>query len=296
MTPRVCEGRVAIVTGAAHGLGRSYAVALAGAGAAVVVNDLDGDAAQEVADGIEAAGGRARASTANVCDWESARSLVQTAIEAFGQLDVLVGNAGILRDRTIVSMSEREWDDVIAVHLKGTIAPIRWAAEHWRERSKSGEPVAGRIVTTTSASGLYGNPGQANYVAAKAGVTMLTRTAAAELGRYGVTANAIAPAALTAMTEPWYASLEEAAKARLDPAWVAAFVVWLATTDSADVSGYAFEISGNGIAIADGWRRGPLAEAQRDPMAVGATARRLAAAQPLGPLVHELVAADGARA
>ena len=205
----MCEGRVCIVTGAGRGLGREYALSLARHGAKVVVNDLGGsrdgtgtDAgpAQEVVDEITAAGGEAVANTDDVSSWDGAAGLVQQAIDTFGGLDVLVNNAGILRDRMLFSMTEEEWDAVIRVHLKGTFAPSHHAAAYWRERSKAGEPVDARLVNTTSVSGLYANVGQTNYGAAKAGIAAFTQIAAQELARYGVTVNAIAPGALTRLT------------------------------------------------------------------------------------------------
>ena len=210
MTEAICEGRVCIVTGAGRGLGREYALLLAHHGAKVVVNDLgasrdgsglDAGPAAEVVDEIEAAGGEAIANTDDISSWDGAAGMIQQAIDTFGGLDVLVNNAGILRDRMLFSMSEEEWDSVIQVHLKGTFAPSHHAAEYWRNRSKDGETNDARLINTTSVSGLYANPGQTNYGAAKAGIAAFTQIAAQELGRYGVTANAIAPGALTRLTE-----------------------------------------------------------------------------------------------
>src|SRR4051794_13261382 len=207
----MCEGRVCIVTGAGRGIGREHALMLAEQGAKVVVNDLGGDMdgagtpttgpALEVVEEIKGMGGEAVANGDDVSDFEGAARLVNTAIETFGGLDVLVNNAGILRDRMLTNMTEAEWDAVIKVHLKGTFAPSRHAAAYWRERSKAGDEVDGRIINTSSPSGIYGNVGQTNYGAAKAGIAAFTVIAAEELGRYGVTVNAIAPAALTRMTE-----------------------------------------------------------------------------------------------
>ncbi|MDG2111739.1 MAG: SDR family NAD(P)-dependent oxidoreductase, partial [Actinomycetota bacterium] len=198
---QLCAGRVAIVTGAGRGIGRAHAVTLAEHGASVVVNDLGthidgtsdgaGAGAAVVAE-IVAAGGQAVANGDDVADWEGAQRLVNQAVETFGGLDVVVNNAGILRDRVLVNMTEEEWDAVIRTHLKGTFAPARWAATYWRSRAKAGEPNDARIINTTSVSGLYGNPGQTNYGAAKAGIAMFTQIAASELDRYGVTVNAIA--------------------------------------------------------------------------------------------------------
>ncbi len=206
----MCDGRVCIVTGGGRGLGREYSLALAREGASVVVNDLGGsrdgtgtDAgpAQAVVDEIVAAGGVAVANTDDVSDWAGAERLVNQAITVFGRLDVLVNNAGILRDRMLANMTEEEWDSVIKVHLKGTFAPSRHAAAYWKERHKAGEGNDARIINTTSVSGIYGNPGQTNYGAAKAGIAGFTIIAARELARYGVTVNAIAPGALTRLTE-----------------------------------------------------------------------------------------------
>ena len=206
----LCEGRVAIVTGAGRGIGREHALSLARQGAKVVVNDLGGNVdgsggdispAQQVVNEIIGMGGEAIANGDNVADWEGAQRMINTAIETFGDLHALVNNAGILRDRVLANMTEEEWDSVINVHLKGTFAPSRWAVAYWRERAKAGEPVSGRIVNTTSVSGIYGNPGQANYGAAKAGIAAFTNIVALEVARYGVTVNAVGPVALTRMTE-----------------------------------------------------------------------------------------------
>src|SRR6195952_1644366 len=211
------EGRVAIVTGAGRGIGREHALSLASHGAKVGVNDLGGNIdgsggdlspAQQVVEEIKAFGGEAVANGDSVSSWAGAQRLINTAIETFGDLHVVVNNAGILRDRVLINMTEEEWDAVIAVHLKGTFAPSRWAAAYWRERSKAGKPTDGRIINTTSVSGIYGNPGQTNYGAAKAGIASFTNIAALELTRYGVTVNAVAPVALTRMTEGLASNLE----------------------------------------------------------------------------------------
>src|SRR6059058_6146549 len=236
----ICDGRIAIVTGAGRGLGRAHALLLAREGARVVVNDLganvDGSGssagpAGEVVDLIRGAGGEAVANGDDISDWEGAQRLINTAIETFGTLDVLVNNAGILRDRMLVNMTEDEWDGVIKVHLKGTFGPSRWAGAYWRERAKAGETLDARIINTSSTSGIFGNPGQTNYGAAKAGIAAFTVILAQELGRYGVTVNAIAPAALTRMTEDL--GLPDEMKARFSPQWVAPVVTWLASTKSA---------------------------------------------------------------
>ncbi len=202
---KLCEGRIAIVTGAGRGIGREHALSLASHGAKVVVNDLGGNIdgtggdqspAEQVVQEIKGMGGEAVANGDSVSSWEGAQRLINTAIETFGDLHAVVNNAGILRDRMSTNMTEEEWDAVINVHLKGTFAPARWAAAYWREQAKAGKPVDGRIINTTSVSGIYGNPGQTNYGAAKAGIAAFTNIAALEMARYGVTVNAVAPVAL----------------------------------------------------------------------------------------------------
>jgi len=284
---RLCEDRVCIVTGAGRGIGREYALMLAEHGAKVVVNDLGGERdgsgrssgpAQEVVDEIVAAGGAAVVNDDDVSDWEGAQRMVNQAIETYGSLDVLVNNAGILRDRMLVNMTEAEWDAVIKVHLKGTFAPARWAAAYWREKAKAGEPVDARIINTTSVSGIYGNPGQTNYGAAKMGIAGFTIIAARELGRYGVTVNAIAPGALTRLTEDLgMGQGSEEEKAAMHPRWIAPIVTWLASTESTGVSGRVFEASGRVLAVAEGWHRGPTVEPVADPTEMGPVARKLVA-------------------
>jgi NAD(P)-dependent dehydrogenase (short-subunit alcohol dehydrogenase family) len=289
MTDRLCEGRVSIVTGAGRGLGREYALMLAAHGAKVVVNDFGGsrdgtggDAgpAQQVVDEILAAGGQAVANTSDVGSWAGAEGLVRQAVDTFGGLDVLVNNAGILRDRMVFSMSEEEWDAVLRVHLKGTFATTRFAAEHWRNRSKAGETNDARVINTTSVAGIYANPGQTNYGAAKAGIAAFTQIAAQELTRYGVTVNAVAPGALTRLTDDL--GLPEETTSRFEPRWVAPVVTWLASPLSADVTGQVIESSGLVLAIAEGWRRGPSTdEPPAEPADVDAVVRKLLAdAQP----------------
>jgi len=284
----MCEGRVCIVTGAGRGIGREHALMLAEQGAKVVVNDLGGAVdgsgasvgpAQELVDEIVAMGGAAVANGDDVSDWVGAQRLINTAVETFGTLDVLINNAGILRDRMLTNMTEEEWDSVIKVHLKGTFAPSRWAAAYWRERTKAGDSVDGRIINTTSVSGIYGNAGQTNYGAAKSGIAGFTIIAAMEMARYGVTVNAIAPGALTRMTEGLGMGQEsEEAKAQMAPRWVAPVATWLASTQSAGVTGRVFESAGTVFAVAEGWHRGPTAEPVDDPAQVDAIARRLLAA------------------
>jgi NAD(P)-dependent dehydrogenase (short-subunit alcohol dehydrogenase family) len=281
---RLCEGRICVITGAGRGIGREYALMLAAHGAHVVVNDLGGDRtgtgsnagpAQQVMDEITAAGGTAVANTDDISSWDGAHALVRQAVEVFGGLDVVVNNAGILRDRMLVNMSEDDWDSVIKVHLKGTFAVSRHAGAYWRDRVKAGESNDARIINTTSVSGLYGNIGQANYGAAKAGIAGFTIIAARELGRYGVTANAIAPAALTRMTEDL--PLTDETKAALEPRWVAPICTWLASKLSADVTEQIIEVSGTIFAIADGWHRGPAGQPVADPTEVDAAIRKLLA-------------------
>jgi NAD(P)-dependent dehydrogenase (short-subunit alcohol dehydrogenase family) len=288
---KLCEGRICIVTGAGGGIGREHALLLAAHGAKVVVNDLGGSVdgtgasagpAQQVADEVIAAGGEAVANTDDISSWDGAARLVQQAIDAFGGLDVVVNNAGILRDRMLVNMEEAEWDAVIKVHLKGTFAPSRRAAAYWRDRSKAGDEVDARIINTTSVSGIYGNPGQTNYGAAKMGIAAFTIIAAQELARYGVTVNAIAPGALTRMTEGLGGGIkaptpEQQAemKARMGPQWIAPICVWLASKESREVTGRVFEASGSVLAVAESWHRGPTAEPVLDPEAIGPIAMEL---------------------
>jgi len=275
----LCEGRVAIVTGAGRGIGREHALMLAAHGAKVVVNDLgagrDGSGAstgpaQEVVDSIVAAGGEAVVNGSDISDWAGAEALVKQAIDTFGRLDVLVNNAGILRDRMMVNMTEAEWDAVIKVHLKGTFSPAHFAAAYWRDEAKAGRPVDARIINTTSVSGIYGNPGQTNYGAAKAGIAAFTIISARELKRYGITVNAVAPGALTRMTEDiGMGRGSEEERAQMHPRWIAPIVTWLASGESAHVTGRVFEASGRVLAIAEGWHRGPVVKPIDDPTQLG---------------------------
>lgn len=285
---KLCEGRIALVTGAGRGVGRAHALMLAAHGAHVVVNDLGGarngdgtDAgpAQSVVNEITAAGGVAVANSDDISSFDGAAHLVHQAVEVFGGLDVVINNAGILRDRMVFSMTEEDFDTVIKVHLKGTFAVARHAAAYWRTHSKSGGTNDARLINTTSVSGLYGNVGQTNYGAAKAGIASFTQIAAMELAPYGVTANAIAPVAYTRMTEDL--PLGENAAEILDPQWVAVVACWLASTESKDVTGQVIESSGRVLAVAEGWHRGPSTDAPDDPAKVGAAlAPLLAAARP----------------
>jgi NAD(P)-dependent dehydrogenase (short-subunit alcohol dehydrogenase family) len=291
----ICAGRVVIVTGAGRGLGRAHALELARQGAKVVVNDLgaelDGSGsssgpAGEVVDEIRAAGGEAFANGADVADWDQTKALVDETVSTFGRLDVVVNNAGFLRDRMFFSTGEDEWDAVIRVHLKGHFCLARHAAEHWRAESKAGRQPDARIINTSSGAGLLGSVGQSTYSAAKAGIAGLTLVQAAELGRYGVTANALAPAARTRMTEEVFA---ETMAAPTDGGWdamapdnVSPLVAWLASADSADVTGRVFEVEAGKIGVADGWQHGPEIDkgARWDAADVGAAVRDLLAKTP----------------
>jgi NAD(P)-dependent dehydrogenase (short-subunit alcohol dehydrogenase family) len=261
------EGKVAIVTGAGRGIGREHALALARAGAQVVVNDRggslagegeDASPAQEVVNEIVAEGGGAVASYADVSDFHAAEQLIARAIDRYGGLDILVLNAGILRDRMLVNMTEEEWDAVIAVHLKGHFAPLRHAAAYWRERSKAGEEVRGRVITTASPSGVFGNVGQANYGAAKAGIAGLTLIAAQELERYGVTVNCLAPNARTRMTEETFGELARPDDGfdPLDPGNMSPLVVALAADEAQEITGQCFFVWGGAVNVLQPWQAG----------------------------------------
>jgi NAD(P)-dependent dehydrogenase (short-subunit alcohol dehydrogenase family) len=289
----MCEGRVAIVTGAGRGIGREHALMLASEGAAVVVNDLgaqpdgsgvDPGPANDVVAEIEAMGGRAIVNGSDVTDFEDAGAMVAQAVDTFGRLDILVNNAGILRDKMVFSMSEADWDDVVGVHLKGHFCPTRHAAAHWRERSKAGDQVDARIINTASPSGLYGNVGQANYGAAKAGIASFTLVCALELGRLGVTANCLAPTAITRLVAPVMGgeeNISDEMRERLSPRWVATVATWLASPAAKHVTGRVFDVRGDTIAIAEGWHRGPDATNPGDPSGAGkAIEDLLASARP----------------
>ncbi|MER6087943.1 SDR family oxidoreductase [Streptomyces bluensis] len=296
---RICEGRVVIVTGAGRGLGRAHALAYAAEGARVVVNDLgvglDGtpgpdSPASRVADDIRAAGGEAVAHGGDIATTEGAVSLVRTALETYGRLDTLVNNAGFLRDRMLVNLDEDDWDAVVRVHLKGHFLPLKHAAAHWRAEAKAGRTPVARVVSTSSGAGLLGSVGQGNYSAAKAGIVGLTLVAAAELGRYGVQVNAIAPAARTRMTERTFAETMAAPDSGFDtmaPENVSPLVVWLGSVASAGVTGRVFEAEGGRITVMEGWRPGPTADrgARWTPAEAGdAALKLLAEAEPPGPV------------
>lgn len=281
----ICEGRVVIVTGAGRGLGRAHALELGRQGAKVVVNDLgcelDGTGggtgpAGEVVEEIRAAGGEAVANGDDVADFDAAARIVQTALDAFGELHAVVNNAGFVRDRMFVNVGEDEWDAVVRVHLKGHFAVARHAAAHWRDRTKAGAPVDARIVNTSSGAGILGSVGQAAYSAAKAGIATLTLVQAAELGRYGVTANALCPAARTRMTAEVFAETMAApddpgAFDAMAPENVSPLVAWLVSEASAHVTGRVFEVEGGKVGVATGWQHGPTVDkgARWEPAELG---------------------------
>ena len=293
----ICDGRVVVVTGAGRGLGRAHALELARQGARVVVNDLgaelDGGGrstgpANDVVTEIRDLGGEAVPNGDDVADWDGAQRLIATAVDAFGRLDALVANAGFLRDRMIVTMTEADWDDVVRVHLKGHLAPLRHAAAYWRARSKAGEQVAARVVLTSSGAGLLGSVGQGNYSAAKGGIATLGIVAAAELARYGVTVNAIAPVARTRMTADTFADMMAAPDDpastfdAMAPENVSPVVAWLVSEASGHVTGRVFEVEGGSIGVATAWRHGPSVDrgARWDAAEVGAAVDALLAKAP----------------
>jgi len=281
----ICDGRIVIVTGAGNGIGREHALAFAAEGASVVVNDLGGardgsgssaTPAETVAEEIVAKGGAAVANADDISKWDGAERLIRTAIDTFGGLDVLVNNAGILRDRMLTNMTEAEWDSVIAVHLKGTFATSRHAAGYWRDESKAGRPRQARLINTSSPSGIFGNVGQTNYGAAKAGIASFSVIAAMELGRYGVTVNAIAPTALTRMTEDLMsvsgaAKTDESGFLALAPENISPLVVWLGSEESAGITGRVFSVAGGNIVVDEGWVGGPSVDkgAKWEPAELG---------------------------
>lgn len=272
----LCEGRVAVVTGAGRGIGREHALLLAENGARVVVNDLGGDAAgagadlspaQEVVAEIEAMGGEAVVNGANVADFDAAGQMIHQAIDTFGSCDIVINNAGILRDRMVFSMSESDWDAVVNVHLKGTFAPTHHAAAYWREKVKAGGDAFGRIINTSSPSGIYGNVGQANYGAAKAGIAAFTIITAMELVKYGVTVNCLAPGAFTRMTADLggFDSMDEEAQEAMSPRWIAVPAVWLCSEAAQNVTGRVFDVRGEQLGVAEQWNLGPSATQPDDP-------------------------------
>lgn len=265
---RLCEGRVAVITGAGRGIGREYALMLAEHGAKIVVNDLGadpdgrgGDAgpAGEVVEEIRAMGGEAVVNGADVSDFDAARDMIHQAIDTFGTLDILINNAGILRDRMVFSMSESDWDAVVQVHLKGTFAPVHHAAAWWREQTKAGRTFQARIINTASPSGIFGNVGQTNYGAAKAGIAAFTVISAMELVRYGITVNCIAPSALTRLTAPLMggADISEEVQETMSPTWIAPIVTWLCSPEADNVTGRVWVVGNGRLGIAEGWALGP---------------------------------------
>jgi NAD(P)-dependent dehydrogenase (short-subunit alcohol dehydrogenase family) len=275
----LCQDRVVVVTGAGRGIGRAHALAFAAEGALVVVNDVDGDATAGVVAEIEALGGQAVANTSDIADWAGASELIGTALAHFGRLDVLVNNAGFVRDRMLVNLGEDEWDAVVRVHLKGHFAPLRHAADHWRAEAKAGRVPSARVINTSSGAGLLGSVGQGNYSAAKAGIAGLTVVAAAELARYGVTVNAIAPAARTRMTEAVFASMArpDTGFDAMAPENVSPLVVWLGSEESSQVTGRVFEVEGGKVSVAQGWRHGPVVDKgdRWDPAELGPVVKDL---------------------
>lgn len=286
----LCEGRVVVVTGGARGIGREHCLLFAKEGAKVVVNDLGGDVAgssgelgpaQEVAEEIKAMGGEAVANGDDVSDWDGAGRMIQQAVDTFGGLDVVVNNAGILRDKMMFNMTIDEWDAVIKVHLRGTFCPMRHAASYWRQNAKDGNTNDGRIINTTSISGLFGNPGQLNYAAAKAGIASMTIVGSRELARLNVTCNAISPGAFTRMTENLMPQrdLKEGEFDSQDPANVSPMVVWLGSAESKDVTGRVFETMNGRFGTYNGWERAARTEKigrRYDP-------------KELGPVVEDLL-------
>lgn len=256
----ICSGRVVIITGAGGGLGAAHAKVFAQEGASVIVNDINEAAAQAVVDEITEAGGKAIVNTSDITNYDDSANAVKQAIERFGDLHVVLNNAGVNRDRMFASMTEAEWDTIMAVHLKGHFCISSHAVHYWREQSKAGKAVNARIINTTSGAGLQGSIGQSNYAAAKAGIAALTLNQAAELGRYGITANAVAPAARTGMTNAVESMAQMMKKPEDDsfdywaPENVSSLLVWLGSVESSDVTGRVFEAEGGKISIADGWR------------------------------------------
>jgi NAD(P)-dependent dehydrogenase (short-subunit alcohol dehydrogenase family) len=287
----ICDNRTVIITGAARGLGRAYALGYAAEGANVVVNDIgtslngegrDTSAADGVVAEIIAAGGKAIANYEDITDWDAAKRIVDAAVEAFGDLHVIVNNAGIVRDRMFVSATLDEWDATMHVHLRGHFCLARHAVDYWRAKQKAGTNPDARIINTTSGAGLQGSIAQAAYSTAKGGIAALTLVQAAELGRYGITSNALAPSARTRMTEQAFAdkmATEGQQFDVMDPANIAPTVVWLGSEESANVTGCVFELEGGKIMIEDGWREGPVVDAgaQWKPADVGAAVEKLIA-------------------
>ena len=295
----ICDGRVVIITGAGRGLGRAHALAFAAEGAAVVVNDVgasltgeghDLTPAAEVVAEITGAGGRAIVNDDDISEWDGAGRLVRQAIDTFGGLDTVVCNAGIVRDRMIVNMSVDEWDAVMRVHLRGTFCPVRQAIDHWRSMHKAGTPVEARVVTTSSGAGLFGSVSQGNYSAAKAGIAAFTIVAAAELERYGIRVNGIAPSARSRMTEEAFAEMmrrPDTGFDAMDPANVSPLVVWLGSA-ACRVNGRMFEIAGGQVSVADGWQHGTVFDkgSRLEPSEIGGIVDDLLKAAPASAPVY----------
>jgi len=290
----ICDGRVVVITGAGRGLGRSHALAFAAEGAKVVVNDLGGapdgtgastGPAHEVVDEIRAMGGEAIANADDVTDFDAAAGIIKSAIDTFGRLDVVVNNAGILRDRMFVNIQPDEWDATIRVHLRGHFCVGRHAASYWRDRAKAGESVDARLINTSSGAGLMGSVGQTAYAAAKAGIAAMTIVQAVELGRYGVTVNGLAPSARTRLTAGVFTDMMKEVDSgfdAMDPDNISPLVVWLGSSESRDVTGRLFEIEGGVLSVCDGWQHGPRIEKDRrwEPSEVGPALRELIAQAP----------------
>ncbi len=278
---KLLEDKVALITGAGRGIGREHALMMAEQGAKIVVNDLGGDEhgegddlspAQEVVSAIEEMGGEAVVNGGNVAKFDEAKVMVDQAIDTFGDINIVVNNAGILRDRMLFSMSEADWDAVIAVHLKGTFGPAHHASAHWRAQVKAGKEAYGRIINTASPSGIYGNVGQTNYGAAKAGIAAFTMIAAQELVKYGVTVNCLAPTAVSRLTLPLMGgedNLTDEMMEAMSPRWIAIVTTWLASPEGANVTGRVFDIRGPQLGIAEGWHLGPTATQPDDPAELG---------------------------
>ena len=287
----ICTQRTVVITGAGAGLGRAYALAFAQEGANVVINDIRAEAAQAVADEVRTAGGQAIANTGDITTLAGAQSILDATLAAFGDVHVLVNNAGVLRDRMFLSLSEEDWDTVMRVHLRGHFCMGNTFGRYWRDRKKAGHAVDARIINTSSGAGLQGSIGQSNYVAAKGGIAALTLVQAAELGRYGITVNSLAPAARTAMTEagmPDMVKKPESGFDIWDPLNVASIVVWLGSAQSAHVTGRCFEAKGGEISVADGWHTGKITDkgARWEPAELGAVVDRLIAEAPAPQKVY----------
>lgn len=287
----ICTQRTVVITGAGAGLGRAYALAFAQEGANVVINDIRAEAAQAVADEVRTAGGQAIANTGDITTLAGAQSILDATLAAFGDVHVLVNNAGVLRDRMFLSLSEEDWDTVMRVHLRGHFCMGNTFGRYWRDRKKAGHAVDARIINTSSGAGLQGSIGQSNYVAAKGGIAALTLVQAAELSRYGITVNSLAPAARTAMTEagmPDMVKKPESGFDIWDPLNVASIVVWLGSAQSAHVTGRCFEAKGGEISVADGWHTGKITDkgARWEPAELGAVVDRLIAEAPAPQKVY----------